>query len=75
MILKYPKLRLSDSVVLGQFIRKPIAHEELAAQITKAPGIDGRTPTGDENEVVGNVDALEVKAQYEAMLLKRGKKN
>ncbi len=60
---------------LGQFIREPIAHEELAAQIIKAPGIDGRKPAGDENEVVGNVDAPEVKAQYEAMLLKRGKKN
>ena len=60
---------------LGQFIRKPIAHEELAAQIIRAPGIDGRTPTSDENEVIGDVDAPEVKAQYEAMLLKRGKKN
>ena len=59
---------------LEQFIRKPIAHEELAAQVIQAPGIDGRMPEGDENEVVGNVDAPEVKAQYEAMLLKRGKK-
>jgi cell filamentation protein len=60
---------------LGKFIREPIAHEELAAQVTKAPGLDGRTPAGDDNEVIGNVDAPEVKAQYEAMLLKRGKKH
>jgi hypothetical protein len=60
---------------LEQFMREPIAHEELAAQVIKTPGLDGRLPAGDENEVVGNVDAPEVKAQYEAMLLKRGKKN
>jgi cell filamentation protein len=60
---------------MGQFIRERIAYEELAAQIIKAPGIDGRKAAGDENQVVGSVDAPEVKAQYEAMLLKRGKKN
>ena len=60
---------------LARFIREPIAHDELAAQVIKAPGLDGRTPAGDENEVIGNVDAPEVKAQYEAMLLKRGKKH
>jgi cell filamentation protein len=59
---------------LKQFIRKPIALEELGAQVVLAPGIDGRMPAGDENEVVGNVDAPEVRAQYEAMLLKRGRK-
>lgn len=58
---------------LQQFIRKPITHEKLAAQVIMTPGLDGRTPAGDENEVVGNVDAPEVKAEYEAMLLKRGK--
>jgi cell filamentation protein len=60
---------------LGKFIRESIAREELAAQVIKAAGLDGRTPAGDENEVIGNVDAPEVKAQYEAMLQKRGKKN
>jgi cell filamentation protein len=47
---------------LAKFIRKPVAHEELAAQVIKAPGIYGRTPAVDENEVIGNVDAPEVKA-------------
>jgi hypothetical protein len=51
-----------------------IAHEELAAQVIKAPGLDGRTPASDENEVIGNIDAPDVKAQYEAMLLKRRRK-
>jgi cell filamentation protein len=60
---------------LEQFIRKPIVHEELAAQVIKAPGLAGRTSAGDENEVVGNIDTPEVKAQYEAMLLRRGKKD
>lgn len=60
---------------LDPFIRDPIAHEELAAQVIRAPGLDGRTRAGDENEVVGNVDAPEVKAQYEAMLAKRGRHN
>jgi cell filamentation protein len=59
---------------LEPFIRDPIDHEELAAQVIKAPGLDGRTPADDENEVVGEVDAPEVRAQYEAMLLKRSKK-
>jgi cell filamentation protein len=60
---------------LEQFVREPIAHEDLTAQVTNAPGLDGRTPEDDENEVVGDVDAPEVKAQYKAMVLKRGKKS
>ena len=56
---------------LKQFIRKPIALESLAAQVVKAPGLDGRGPTDDENEVLGSINAPEVKGQYEAMLLKR----
>jgi cell filamentation protein len=60
---------------LKKFMCDPIALEDLAARVIKAPGIDGRAPTGDENEVIGNVDAPEVKAQYEAMLLKRRKKS
>jgi cell filamentation protein len=60
---------------LLQFIRDPIALEELAAQVMTAPGLDGRAPADDENEVVGNVDAPEVKAQYDAMLLKRRQTN
>lgn len=59
---------------LEPFIRDPIVHEDLAAQVIKAPGLDGRTSTGDENEVIGNIDAPEVKAQYQALLLKRGTK-
>jgi cell filamentation protein len=59
---------------LERFIRDPIAHEDLAAQVIKVPGLDGRPPAGDENEVVGNVDAPEVKAQYQALLVKRGTK-
>jgi cell filamentation protein len=59
---------------LEPFIRAPIAHEALSAQVIMAPGLDGRALADDENEVVGDVDAPEVKAQYEAMLLKRGKK-
>jgi cell filamentation protein len=59
---------------LKSFVRNPVALEELAAQVNKVPGLDGRTPAGDENEVVGDIDAPAVKAQYDAMLLKRGKK-
>jgi hypothetical protein len=47
--------------------------EEPAAQVITAPGLDGRRSADDKNQVVGNVDAPDVKAQYEAMLLKRGK--
>ena len=56
---------------LKQFIRDPIALENLAAQVITAPGLDGRAPAGDENKVLGNVDTPEVRKQYEAMLLKR----
>ncbi len=59
---------------LTRFIRDPVALEELAAQVIKMPGLDGRKPADDENEVAGDVNAPEVRAQYEAMLLKRGKK-
>ena len=58
---------------LKPFIRAPIAHEELAAQVMGTPGLDGPAAASDENQVVGEVDAPEVKAQYEAMLLKRGR--
>ena len=59
---------------LEPFIGAPIAHEDLASQVVKAPGLDGRAHANDENEVVGDVDAPEVRAQYEALLLKRGNK-
>ena len=59
---------------LTRFIRDPVALEELAAHVVKVPGLDGRKPADDENEVAGDVNAPEVKARYEAMLLKRGKK-
>jgi cell filamentation protein len=56
---------------LRPLIRNPIALEGLAAQAIRAPGLDGRAPAGDENEVLGNISAAEVRKQYEAMLLKR----
>ena len=58
---------------LEQFIGEPISHEGLSTQVINAPGLGGRTPADHENEVVGNIDTPEVKARYEAMLLKRGK--
>ena len=60
---------------LQEFMRGPIALEQLATQIIKAPGLDGRAPAHDENEIVGNIDAPEVKAQYRAMALKRAKRD
>jgi cell filamentation protein len=58
---------------LQKFMRDPIAFEKLATQLVNAPGLDGRAPVQDENEVVGNIDAPEVKAQYRAMVLRREK--
>ena len=60
---------------LKPFIRAPITHEALAAQVMGTPGLDGRAAASDENQVAGEVDAPHVKVQYEAMLLKRGKRN
>lgn len=59
---------------LQKFMRGPIGLEQLARQVVKAPGLDGRAPAHDENEVVGNIDAPEVKAQYQAMVLRREKR-
>lgn len=56
---------------LRKFMRGPVALEKLAAQVVKVPGLDGRAPAHDENEVVGNIDAPEVKAQYRAMVSRR----
>ena len=59
---------------LKTFMRDPVALEGLAAQVSKVPGLDGRPPAKDENIVIGDVNAPTVKAQYDAMLLNRGKK-
>lgn len=59
---------------LRKFMRDPVALEELAEQVISAPGLDGRKPADDENEVLGDVNAADVKAQYQAMLLKRERK-
>lgn len=56
---------------LKKFIRDPIDLEGLAAQVARAPGLDGRAAARDENDIVGNVDSAEVRRQYEAMLLRR----
>lgn len=56
---------------LQNFLSGPIALDQLATQVARAPGLDGRAPAHDENQVVGNVDAPEVKAQYQAMVLRR----
>jgi cell filamentation protein len=56
---------------LKPFIRDPIAHEQLAAAIAQAPGLDGSVQDAVLNEVLGNTDDPGVRAEYEAMLTKR----
>jgi cell filamentation protein len=58
---------------LKPFIRTPIAYEQLATAIVQAPGLDGSMQDAELNEVLGATEEPAVKAQYEAMLVKRKK--
>jgi cell filamentation protein len=55
---------------LKPFMRGPIAYEQLAAEVARAPGFDGNAGTED-NEVLGDTNEPRVKALYEEVLLKR----
>jgi hypothetical protein len=52
-------------------MREPIAYDQLATEVAKAPGLDGSVQQAELNKVLGNTDEPDVKAQYEAMLIKR----
>ena len=56
---------------LRPFMRDPIAYEQLAAAIVRAPGLDGVAQDASLNEVLGNFDEPRVRSRYEAMLTKR----
>ena len=58
---------------LKPLIRDPIAYEQLATAIVRAPGLNGSVQDADLNEVLGTIEEPAVKAQYEAMLVKRTK--
>jgi cell filamentation protein len=60
-------------VYLKPFIRDPVAYERLATAIVQAPGLDGSVQDAELNEVLGTTEEPAVKAQYEAMLVKRRK--
>jgi cell filamentation protein len=59
---------------LRPFMRDPIAYEQLATVIVQAPGLDGSVQDAELNEVLGRTEEPAVKAQYEAMLVKRRKR-
>jgi cell filamentation protein len=58
---------------LKPFMRGPIAYEQLATTIVQAPGLDGSVHDAALNEVLGTTEEPAIKAQYEAMLVKRKK--
>jgi len=58
---------------LKPFMRGPIAYEQLATAIVQAPGLDGSVQDAALNEVLGTTEEPAIKAQYEAMLVKRKK--
>ena len=60
-------------VYLKPFVRGPIAYEQLAISIVHAPGLDGSVQDAELNEVLGAIEEPMVKAQYEAMLVRRKK--
>ncbi len=54
-------------------MRDPVAYEQLAAVIVRTPGLDGSVQNAELNEILGSTEEPAVKAQYEAMLVKRKK--
>jgi cell filamentation protein len=58
---------------LKPFMRDPIAYEQLATAIGQAPGLGGSVQDVEFDEVLGTIEEPAVKAQYEAMLVKRKK--
>jgi hypothetical protein len=54
-------------------MRGPIAYEQLATVVIRTPGLDGSLQDAALNEILGMTDEPAVKAQYEAMLVKRKK--
>jgi cell filamentation protein len=58
---------------LKPFIRDPIAYERLATAIVQAPGLGGSVQGAELDEVLGPTEEPAVRAQYEAMLMKRKK--
>jgi cell filamentation protein len=56
---------------LKTLMRDPVTHEQLAIAVVQAPGLDGSVQGAELNEVLGDADEPTVKAQYEAMLIKR----
>ncbi|MGA7071562.1 hypothetical protein [Bradyrhizobium sp.] len=56
---------------LKSLMRDPVSHEQLATAVVQAPGLDGNVQDAELNQVLGNADEPAVKAQYEAMLIKR----
>jgi cell filamentation protein len=58
---------------LKPFMRAPIAYEQLAIAIVQPPGLGDSAQDAELNEVLGTTEEPAVKAQYEAMLVKRKK--
>lgn len=58
---------------LKPLIRDPIAYERLATAIVQAPGLGGSVQGAELDEVLGPTEEPAVRAQYEAMLMKRKK--
>jgi cell filamentation protein len=55
---------------LEPFKRKAVAYDQLAAQVVRAPGLDGDVDP-QANKVLGKTSEPEVKARYEQLQLKR----
>jgi cell filamentation protein, protein adenylyltransferase len=70
-IEKPPKGHLD--AYLEPFMSGPIAYERLATAMVQAPGLDGSLQDAALNEVLGTIEEPAVKAQYQAMLVKRKK--
>lgn len=58
---------------LKPLIRDPIAYEQLATAVVQTPGLDGSVWNTELDEILGTTEEPAVKAQYEAMLVKRKK--
>jgi cell filamentation protein len=70
--IEYPSKDHLDAY-LKPLMREPIAYEQLATAIVRAPGFERDVQDAELDEVLGTTDEPAVKAQYEAMLTKRKK--
>jgi hypothetical protein len=63
-------VRVFSTRIFKPFVRQAIAYDHLAAEIGRAPGLDGNAEPG-LNKVLGKTSDPAVQARYEQQQLRR----